>query len=264
MEEPKAYFSLITAYLNGEMEAEEKAAFEQRIEAEPDLAKAIAAARALAAEQAVGPETEEVAEKQEIAEGDQTESADSSSSESDTVPPPTPTQSNWSRRILIVGAIVVGLFGLKWLFTPPGLQDLYQENFEGLPIPQYSAQESHPLMATYEEALEAYAKEKYKQAVPLFENLLADSAFAQKYADDLNLLLGTALIGSGQARASIPVLEEYELHPQFRHDVRWYEAMAFLQLEETENSLHTLFSIAENPESPYAERAYQLIRQMRF
>ena len=138
----------------------------------------------------------------------------------------------------------------------------YDEFFSPLPTPPYTKEaEEQTADAIYHRALQAYDEKNYSEAIDLFREALQNSDFAARSGAEASLYLGISLLETKQALPALQILEPYELHPDYKHDVRWYQALGFIQLDQRENVLHTLFSIARDPDHPHTLSAQILLRE---
>ena len=145
---------------------------------------------------------------------------------------------------------------------PEEEEGMYSEYFSPLPPPSFiEGAKGDAANAIYQRALQAYGEKKYSDAIGLFKQALEAPDFAAESRAQASLYLGISLLETKQALSALQILEPYELHPDYKYDVRWYQAQGFIQLNQRENVIHTLFSIARDPDQPHTLAAQSLLRE---
>ena len=158
--------------------------------------------------------------------------------------------------LLSVFAVGGGIYLFGFFFSNPN--NLFSQYFK----PLEKSLSPHTSNELYQEALEAYFDQDYEDAIPLFEELMQDTAFVRSEGHQAALFYGTAHLAQDESRQALSIMEEFELHPDIKDDIRWYQALGYLQMEERDNAIHMLVSLARNPASKRAEKARDVLMKI--
>ena len=211
-------YHLIDRYLNGELEGEELAAFEQRLADEPAFKQEVAFQRELAAVVADGETMDFSAMVAEVVEG--TESSSSSRAGSGGM--------NWrwmaiAASVLLVA--VVGFFVLRGGESDP--KALFADNFAPYEAPVEFRGGDSTLAERFEFAFSSYQLEAYGPAADAFQDILntdPDEFSARFYLGVCKLAQDN---GAGAEKEFRNLLAQNA--PTWRSQAQWYLAMALLQ-----------------------------------
>ncbi|MCB9348273.1 MAG: tetratricopeptide repeat protein [Lewinellaceae bacterium] len=251
MEDNYARYEEIESYLEGQLDANAREAFEERMKAEPDLARELELHRELG---------QALSEQKALA----LEGALLSIREERQIQQPQARVRSLPTRLRLIAAAIsfLALAGLAYLFWPTGESALVAAYYE--PYPLYlntrSASEGE---ATWREQLEAatvqYQSGNYAAALPAFQALITSTdqnAPYHFYAGICQLELGRPL------EASIHLKEAAgQQDAQFLQPATWYLALAYLQQDRKRDARILLESI-EREGGDYSQPAGQLLKEL--
>lgn len=157
----------------------------------------------------------------------------------------------------LVAASVALMAGLGYFYsisqtTDP--KDLFVENFTPYRNVTHPITRGEAVTDTKTKAFLAYSKTAYKEAIPLFTELYTVSKEPYYLFYKAN-----ALIQLNRGEEAIPLLKEHLATTDALTDKsNWYLAMAYLQLEDTENAKKALNEVVSK-KTYKAEQAKQLL-----
>ncbi len=133
-------------------------------------------------------------------------------------------------------------------------RDLYSQNFKPYRNVTHPITRGEEMIDTKTQAFSNYAKGDYKEAVLIFTKL-----YASEKEPYYLFYKANALIQLNRAEEAIPLLQEHlETKDSLIDKSNWYLAMAYLQLEDTENAEKALNEVVSK-NAYKAEEAKRLI-----
>ena len=157
----------------------------------------------------------------------------------------------------LVAASAILLVGLGYFFTTnqnKSNKDLFAQNFKPYRNVIHPTTRGDEAMDTKDKAFGAYSKGDYQDAIPLFAELYTTEKQPYYLFYEAN-----ALIQLNRAAEAIPLLLEHlKTEDSLIDKSNWYLAMAYLQLEDSENAKRVLKRVVET-NAYKAEEAKQLL-----
>ncbi len=232
-------FSLIEAYLAGELSARKAAAVEERLQTDPAFAAEV---QLLRDTQAVLTLHQQQVYKAQLQALDRAERQ--------------PLRRLLQPRYLALAATVLllALVGGWWLSRPA--EGPYADAFA--PYPNRLTLRGDSPSKVLDQAMRAYEHADYAQAA----QQLADLVTADKDRDDLRFYLGVARLGAGQPATAERILASVEPPSLYAQQATWYRALALGQADEPEAARQLLQTISEQEGHPYRAQAQALLKQL--
>lgn len=207
----------IDKYLQGQLSADERTAFEARCKAEPALAAALGdfvsaehAARRYARQARFG---ELNAMYDELAASGKTKVR----------------SMNLRTYMMVAAAAVVALAGVFLGYQqlkPTSPAGLYAAHVTPFPLSFQRGASTEDL----NQLSEVYYQKDYEKAIILAENLLADSTVENK--NKLYMCLGMSLLFNGQTTEAIAAFHQVDSVSSFIENAQWYTALAYLKAKD--------------------------------
>jgi tetratricopeptide (TPR) repeat protein len=230
----------IERWLDGDLSAEEKAAFEARMESDPEFRQAVALRQDMAS----------VVDGQLKREAFQAQLESVGSKYFDTPSPRRPYA--W---IILLLAVVTALV-LWWsgLFSPQSPQNLFQEYHQPPPIAWVSQGTQETLRS---QAQTAFNQGDYSLALSHIDRLLTQNPTNPEY----QWYRGICLLETGDLESALAIFSALaEGNTLLRPDAQWYLALTYLKMEHLEQCQEVLQEIPE--ESSYFEKARALNKRL--
>jgi predicted Zn-dependent protease len=239
----------IKKYLAGELAAAERNAFEQEMENDPFLMESIE-----------GWSTNEppaTMEQLNALEGDLYASIDARVKEQ----PKKGKIIHLSFFRYAVAASVIGILALlSWrLFITPNAvsgQEIYASYFKPLTHPDATVRGENDT-TTEAQAVAAYEREDYFEAVKHYEKLVANNPDNVKN----NLFLGISFLGSNQPKKAIDILSKITASEEFHFDIQWYLALAYIKSKDISQAQTTLTNLTKE-ENYYQTEAKEILDKL--
>ncbi len=262
-----ALIEIIECYIEGRLAPEDRAAFERRMEENPDLRNT-------------------VWEYQELIEGIRRKGAQeflnqTKDWENQRAPQQIPLQRKDNeevfkgrehnifgrRRTMYALALAACLILLVVIFIPKRIgsgtldaQLVYESHFEPYPDLFTVMGESVPEKSTLDSAISAYNRENYNEALQLFQSITS------QYPDSLAPVLyaGVSHMALGQFKEAHPILKRLVNHPntKYKEVAEYYLALNFLGLDEISESKRLLTEISENTNHDYQEESKEILDEL--
>ncbi len=241
MENEKYTFELIEQYLAGELEGEALRDFEAQLKSNPDLAKAVGEQRLT--HKAVDIYAQIKTKEQVKSLHEQVR------------------QGRRRQRTLMIPLaasiallIAVGL----WLFSgnnTPTTDELVAANFDLYPNRITTMGETDSLLAI---AMEAYEEKEFETALRVFSEMPNDLPEAAL----IHLYGGVSYLGLHEPDNALLVLGRIGEDSPYREAARWYEALAYLEKQQTEEARTVLEQIVQEGAFP-GEKARILLGELK-
>lgn len=106
-------------------------------------------------------------------------------------------------------------------------------------------------------AIQAYEKEDYFEAVNAYQKLVANNPDNVKN----NLFLGISYLGTNQPKKAIDILNKITTSEEFRFDIQWYLALAYIKNKELQSAQTTLSNLTKE-ENYYKKEAQEIIDKL--
>lgn len=145
----------------------------------------------------------------------------------------------------LVAASIALIAGLAYIFmpaSPTSNQDLFNQNFQPYPnvVHPVVRGEEGPELKT--KAFVAYEKKEYTSAIALFAELYSESE-----EPDYLFYQANALLQLNRGQEAIPLLQNHlESGDKLAEKSAWYLAMAYLQVDDSENAQNMLQSVVDD------------------
>lgn len=158
-------------------------------------------------------------------------------------------------------ACIIGIIGFasyKMIFVTKQLdeQAIYASYFKPLTNPDATVRGENG--ATDEsQAIQAYEKEDYFEAVNAYQKLVANNPDNVKN----NLFLGISFLGTNQPKKAIDVLNKITTSEEFHFDIQWYLALAYIKNKELQNAQTTLSNLTKE-ENYYQKEAQEILDKL--
>ncbi len=232
-------------YLDGEMSPEERAAFEARLAADPELQAEVDLHQELdtvLADEAVLDFSALVAEVV--------------GAEGAPQAPPRTRRPVWAIAAAILLLAVVGFFVLR---PGPGADpdQLFAEYFSPYEAPATFRSDDSTLNAQYQSAFDAYNAGDFEVALPAFDALRGGESTMPDFYYALSAL------SANKSDLALPVLRELagDTPHVYRSQSRWYLALTLLERGETDEATERLEAIVEDG-GKFAEPAQALLDEL--
>ena len=149
------------------------------------------------------------------------------------------------------------LAGIGWRYwrQPATPQALYAEYFT--PLPLRGLRNNSDIWG---QAGQAYQRQAYEQAIPLFEALLADTAFA--FADQARLYLAVSHMAEARPAAAIKVLHRISPISGAWAEAQWLLTLAYLAEGQLEQAQATLYQMQTQQPTYRQAEVEQLARSI--
>lgn len=158
-------------------------------------------------------------------------------------------------------ACIIGVLGLvSWrlVFVQKNMdeQAIYASYFKPLTNPDATVRgENDSTEAS--QAIQAYEKEDYFEAIKYYEKLVANNPDNVKN----NLFLGISFLATNQPKKAIDVLNKITASEQFHFDIQWYLALAYLKNKEIQQAQTTLTNLTKE-ENYYQKEAQEILDKL--
>lgn len=235
--------NLIKKYLNNELNAEERNAFEREMQDDPFLMEAVEGLESFSQPQKLDNIQKELEEKIEIR----------------TVPAKTGGKIIFMNVFkLAAAACVIGIVAFsswRYIFTKRIVdeQAIYASYFKPLTHPDATVRGENN-SSNDAQAVQAYEKEDYFEAVKQYEKLVADNPDNVKN----KLFLGISLLATNQPKKAADVLSSITTSEEFHYDIQWYLALAYIKTKETQKAQDILKNIVHD-ENYYQHQAKDIL-----
>ena len=174
--------------------------------------------------------------------------------------------SKWSSYLRVAAFFsIICVFGLvvyRYVRTP-GLEELYERNFQLYPVSMERSTGNATMMNTdslWQLAGQAYQQGKWEVSAPLLQDLVEDDSFAAR--DLARLLLGNIALAQDNPESAIGVLQQIDRdNLALRYDVAWYLALAYLKQGNKKLAIEELKILEGSKE--YKERAEKAREKLR-
>lgn len=233
----------IKKYLNNELSPVERNAFERAMQDDPFLMEAMD-----------GLESFNQPQKLEIIQKELEEKTDMRTA----VPKPGGKIIFMNVFKLAAAACIIGIVAFtswRYIFTKRIVdeQAIYASYFKPLTHPDATVRgENKP--ANDEQAVLAYEKEDYFEAVRQYEKLVSDNPDNVKN----KLFLGISFLATNQPKKAIDVLGSITTSEEFHYDIQWYLALAYIKTKEIQKAQDILQIIVHN-ENYYQHQAKDIL-----
>lgn len=142
-------------------------------------------------------------------------------------------------------AILLGFFGMNWVGNNYSNSALSEGIYDGFDMPNVRSGSNtlHP----FSEGITAYNSGDYTKAIPFFQGIVVDDpryAEAQFYLGH-TLLNNEDFSGAANQFKKIQTLND----PRYTENAEWYQVVAQLSAEETNDEFHTLLNKIVNDEN---------------
>ena len=162
--------------------------------------------------------------------------------------------------LLAVAASLLLLIGFVVMFLPSkSSPDTLFASFYEVPSLNISVRgQNH--QALINQGIDAYREGDFQKAVSFFEEYLVQDP----NRNDLIFFKGAGQIAAGDYQAAIETLETLGAQPSLYTTASlWYQALAYLKLENTDRAKNLLDQIIDGGNSSYLDRAQKLKYQLR-
>ena len=239
---------LIKKYLANELSPEKRNAFEQEMENDPFLMEAI---------EGLSINDEQLTmSKLNAIEYDLHAKIDSKMNEPRKGKVISMSFFRYAAAACIIG--IIGFASYKMIFVSKQLdeQAIYASYFKPLTNPDATVRGENG--ATDEsQAIQAYEKEDYFEAVNAYQKLVANNPDNVKN----NLFLGISYLGTNQPKKAIDVLNKITTSEEFHFDIQWYLALAYIKNKEIQNAQTTLSNLSKE-ENYYQKEAQEILDKL--
>ena len=163
------------------------------------------------------------------------------------------------RRMLgLAGAAAIALlfFALPLFQTPDSPRDLYEKYHEAyqLPFTSRNTTNQNPIL---DQAGTYYLAGDYTNALPLLEQLLSEKPSDSRTRLALGICQQKLELQEAALQTFAPLIEKQDA--LYLDQARWYSALAYLQLEQTEACRQQLIALSANPRAVHYEQAKELL-----
>ncbi len=230
-------------YLNDEHTPAERNAFEQEMQEDPFLMEAVE-----------GLESFQQPEKLEAIQKELEEKIDVRSA---------PTKAGGKVLFMNVfklaaAACIIGIVAFtswRYIFTKRMVdeQAIYASYFKPLTHPDATVRGENNA-SNDAQAIVAYEKEDYFEAVKQYEQLVADNPDNVKN----KLFLGISFLATNQPKKAIDVLSSITTSEEFHYDIQWYLALAYIKTKDTQKAQDILQNIVHD-ENYYQHPAKEIL-----
>ncbi|MBK9327911.1 MAG: tetratricopeptide repeat protein [Sphingobacteriales bacterium] len=233
----------IKKYLKNELPPEERNAFEREMQDDPFLMEALDGLESFNQP----PKLEEILRELEVKIDTRTASAKAGGKI---------TFMNVFK--LAAAACVIGIVAFtswRYVFTKRIVdeQTIYASYFKPLTHPDAAVRGENKL-SNDEQAIQAYEREDYFEAVRQYEKLVADNPANVKN----KLFLGISYLATNQPKKAIDVLGSITTSEEFHYDIQWYLALAYIKTKEIQKAQDILQKIVQN-ENYYQHQAKNIL-----
>ncbi|MBK8923335.1 MAG: hypothetical protein IPM81_17795 [Saprospirales bacterium] len=252
---------LVRKYLANQLPPEEKAAFEQRLAADPAFAAA-AAETATVFKALVAAGDRELEEKL-MALSKELNQMNASALTPNRTSVNIRAMTSYSR-IIYAAAVLVGLLVIVlplWLMNrpdgaaPDAPEDIYAANFTIPPAPEARSEESSAAKWR-----QAFAQGDYKTSVAQLEGLLADTTFTGR--SEASLYLGIAQLALDNPGAALQALRQVNSDSFDWESAQWYSALALLKSNRIEEAKQVFRRIAGQNAHPHHNEAKKILSEL--
>jgi len=245
----------IENYLDGNMSKKEQRGFEKSIQKDARLAKEVAVVQEV--NETISQEAKLKAFKEQLSIlGDSYFPVEK---EGQIV---RPLHNRRPRRWLVAASILIiavsGVFIWSLLNDDLDTEELFATNYEPYRLGQRSNVADGDEVE--QQATEAYNNNDFNQAIPLFEKFLVTNSSNEK-----NILrLGSAYLSTNQAQKAIDIFQPIIANPESAlvQAAQWYQALAYLQLENTAEAKKVLNNLANSGNRTYPTKAKKLLKSL--
>lgn len=249
---------IVRKYLANQLPPEEKAAFEQRLAADP--AFAAAAAETATVFNAIAAAGDQELEEKLKALSKELNQMNAIASTPNSTSANIRTMTSYSR-IIYAAAILVGLLVVVlplWLMNrpdgaaPDAPEDIYAANFTIPPAPEARGDDG-----AGQRWRPAFARGDYKTAAAQLEGLLADTTFTGR--SEASLYLGIAQLALDDPGAALQTLSRVSSDSFDWDSAQWYSALALLKSKRVGEARQIFARIAGQNSHPYQHAAKKIL-----
>ncbi|MGB5357532.1 MAG: hypothetical protein WBN11_12645 [Eudoraea sp.] len=170
------------------------------------------------------------------------------------------TQKRFPTKWLVAASIIL-LMGFGYYFivmSQPTTQELFAQNFTPYPNVVHPIVRGEEGQESKTKAFAAYQNGEYTSALALFTELYSESE-----EPDYLFYQANALLQLNRGREAIPLLQEHlETADTLTEKSDWYLAMAYLQVDDTENAKKMLQTVLDKGEFN-VEEAKKLLQSLK-
>lgn len=149
--------------------------------------------------------------------------------------------------------VAAGVF-LFYTFALPQGPKLFSAYYEPYPVEKLITQSQNPKL---KQGLEAYQAKRFDQAIPIFEQLLAQSE-----SDQVLFHLGLSHLASGRPEKAIPIFSLISKESPYFSVSAWYKALGYLQLNKLDEAKAQL-KIPGGQEGEFTLKATELLDKLK-
>lgn len=237
----------VEKYVRGELSAEEKKAFENKLKNDPALAQELASFRKdeliikSAARKKIRDDAQIAFEKSNKKSGKRVVML---------------------RRIAVAaGFLLIIVGGLWWMNSPTNVSSpdqLYAQHFTLPPSPALRSGGDAATDQKWEQAISFYSENNLTAAIPVFRELLTDEFFTKK--ETAKLLLATSLMAKENYGKALEVLKGINPESSYKEDAEWYQALALFKLGKTDEAKNAFYEIASKSKHYKKEEAGEFLK----
>lgn len=249
----------IEDYLDGKLSNKELKEFEKTLQDDAQLAKKVKVTKEV--NQTIAQETQLKAFKAQLNQLNENYfSAENAIQEPTTIVKP--LRSNNLRRSLIAASVLVlavsAFFAWSVLNSSMSSAELFATHYEPYGIGQRGNNANGSELE--QQATLAYNNNDFEKAIPLFEEITQSDDNNEK-----NILrLGSAYLSTNQPQKAIDTFQKIISNPQsaLMQTAQWYQALAYIQLEQTEEAKNILNKLANAGNRTYPSKAKKLLKYL--
>jgi hypothetical protein len=173
-----------------------------------------------------------------------------------------PQRMAWINRAAAVALLLIIAYAGYHYWGAISQERLFAQNFHPMENPYPVLRSGDPKIADNPElqmALGFYLKGDFAASLPHLENYLADHSPDSQ----ASLLAANVYLQTGRAQQAVQLLLQLQKEdPQLQGFAKWYLALAYLKLGQTESARQLLYSITLDEYSPFQARAAVLSEKL--